>query len=136
VALSRVRNLENLYLTGINRMALQISSEALRIDEVLRKKSARDKTKFEGEFANRKSKISEIIETAKETPRTWQDKLEKMREQHPNAYKSWSSGDDEDLKMMFRNGSTVGDLSKHFGRHEGSILKRLQKHFGEDTIVL
>jgi ATP-dependent exoDNAse (exonuclease V) alpha subunit len=91
VALSRVRNLENLYLTGINRMALQISSEALRIDEVLRKKSARDKTKFEGEFANRKSKISEIIETAKETPRTWQDKLEKMREQHPNAYKSWSS---------------------------------------------
>ena len=48
MALSRVRNLENLYLTGINRMALQISSEALRIDEVLRKSRRATKLNLKG----------------------------------------------------------------------------------------
>ena len=39
VALSRVRDLDNLYLYGINRRALEVSSDALAIDEVLRQAS-------------------------------------------------------------------------------------------------
>lgn len=39
VALSRVKNLKNLYLAGINRTALQISDEAHKIDQELRNKS-------------------------------------------------------------------------------------------------
>lgn len=39
VALSRVRDLDSLFLYGINRKALQVSSDALAIDEVLRAKS-------------------------------------------------------------------------------------------------
>lgn len=47
VALSRVRNLQNLSLVGINRMALQISPEALEIDKHLRTKSEQDAARFE-----------------------------------------------------------------------------------------
>ena len=39
VALSRVRDLGNLYLYGINRRALEVSPDALAIDEVLRQAS-------------------------------------------------------------------------------------------------
>ena len=39
VALSRVRDLDNLYLYGINRRALEVSPDALAIDEVLRQSS-------------------------------------------------------------------------------------------------
>ena len=39
VALSRVRDLDNLYLYGINRRALEVSPDALAIDEVLRQAS-------------------------------------------------------------------------------------------------
>ena len=39
VALSRVRDLDNLYLYGINRRALEVSPDALAIDEVLRQTS-------------------------------------------------------------------------------------------------
>lgn len=39
VALSRVRDLDNLYLYGINRKALEISPDAMAIDEVLRTQS-------------------------------------------------------------------------------------------------
>src|SRR5690606_15344322 len=40
VALSRVKNVNNLYLTGINQMALKVSSEAQLIDVHLRDKAA------------------------------------------------------------------------------------------------
>ena len=39
VALSRVKSLDNLYLYGINRMALQISEDALAINDVLQTKA-------------------------------------------------------------------------------------------------
>lgn len=42
VALSRVKNVNSLYLTGLNRMALQVSEEARSIDEFLRQKSQDD----------------------------------------------------------------------------------------------
>ena len=58
-----------------------------------------------------------------------------MRETYPNAYRPWSTQDDAVLKQEFQNGTTVKNLSKTLGRHEGSIKMRLQKHFGEDTVI-
>ena len=46
VALSRVRNVDNLYLKGINQMALTMSEDAHSIDELLRQTSASDKDRF------------------------------------------------------------------------------------------
>lgn len=131
VALSRVKNLDNLYLHGINQMALRVSEDALSIDELLRQKSAAD--------AKRLAHLAKNAETRQKNPppkaksgTTWNEKIEKMRQTHPNAYKPWQSGDDALLKERFQNGDSVEVLAKKLGRHEGSIKARLKMHFGED----
>ena len=57
-----------------------------------------------------------------------------MRETYPNAYRPWTPEDDQTLKLAFTNGATIPELSKKLGRHEGSIVIRLQKHYGEDMV--
>lgn len=129
VALSRVRSLDTLSLAGLNQMALRVSSDALQIDESLRSKSAKDSRKYEhlrGEAEKRAKK-----NPPKETKGPWQDKLDKMRAEFPNAYRPWLPEQDEKLKKMFTAGKTVKAISKQLGRHPGSIRKRLEKHYGE-----
>lgn len=46
VALSRVKNVNSLYLSGINQMALRVSEEAMSIDGYLREKSLADAERF------------------------------------------------------------------------------------------
>ncbi|MDB5177853.1 MAG: putative helicase [Candidatus Saccharibacteria bacterium] len=133
VALSRVKNLDNLYLIGINRMALQVSEDAQQIDVLLRKRAVSDQKKFshlEAQVVKREKQP----ESKKPSGKGWQDKIAKMRETYPNAYRPWQHADDEQLKQNFQNGASVKDLSKTLGRHEGSITMRLQKHFGEDVV--
>ena len=48
VALSRVRDLDNLYLYGINLRALEVSPDALAIDEVLRQASRESVERYRG----------------------------------------------------------------------------------------
>lgn len=135
VALSRVKDLSNLYLTGINRMALQVSEEAREIDEHLRLRAAKDAKRF----AHLKQRaVTRKDELPKKKPTTgntgWSEKIAKMRETHPKAYMPWEPQDDADLKQGFLQGATIAQLSKKLGRHEGSITMRLQKHFGEDVV--
>jgi ATP-dependent DNA helicase PIF1 len=134
VALSRVKNLRNLYLSGLNNMSLRVSEDAQTIDVTLRDKAARDKMRFshlEKQVAQRKT---EVPKKAKEKSKGWAQKIAKMRETHPNAYKPWEKSQDDLLKEKFLNGSSITELSKLLGRHEGSITMRLQKHFGEDVV--
>jgi len=133
VALSRVKNLNNLYLSGINQMALRVSEDAQLIDVTLRSKAAKDCKRFkylEDAAKNRK------IEIPKKTKKAsgWAEKIAKMRETHPNAYRPWENQQDALLKEKFQNGATVKELSDLLGRHEGSIKMRLQKFFGEDVL--
>lgn len=133
VALSRVKNLNNLYLSGINQMALRVSEDAQTIDITLRDHAARDAKRYAylGEAAKKRK-----TEKPKKAPVAsgWSDKIAKMRETYPNAYKPWEADQDVILKEKFQNGSTVKELSQLLGRHEGSITMRLQKHFGEDVV--
>ncbi|MEO6110106.1 MAG: PIF1 family ATP-dependent DNA helicase [Candidatus Saccharimonadales bacterium] len=135
VALSRVKNLNNLYLTGINQMALKVSEDAQTIDEVLRAKAAGDVKRF---AALEKKAIERASKPEPKTPAKgtggWSDKIAKMRETYPNAYMPWETVQDEALKQGFQNGLSIKKLSKQLGRHEGSITMRLQKHFGEDVV--
>jgi ATP-dependent DNA helicase PIF1 len=134
VALSRVKNLENLYLSGINRMALQISEDAQNIDGTLRTRAAADAKKF-AHLAKSAEKRAKNPEPVKKTANSgWAEKIAKMRETYPKAYMSWEDSDDVTLKQEFQNGKTIEELSKKLGRHEGSIKMRLQKHFGEDVV--
>ncbi|HSH18471.1 MAG TPA: PIF1 family DEAD/DEAH box helicase [Candidatus Saccharimonadales bacterium] len=140
VALSRVRNLQNLSLVGINRMALQISPEALEIDKHLRSKSEQDAGKFE----HLRQRAIEREELEKKQPKVssegkgnWSDKLAKMRAEYPNAFKPWTAEEDNKLMAYFDSGApkSIKNLTKEFGRHPGSIRARLKKHFGEDAVV-
>lgn len=132
VALSRVKNLDNLYLHGINQMALKVSEDALDIDELLRSGSANAVKKY----AHLEAKASErnMQPIKAKGGSGWQEKITKMRETYPNAYKPWAATDDATLKQDFQNGASLKKLSQALGRHEGSIKMRLQKHFGEDVV--
>lgn len=133
VALSRVKNLNNLYLSGINRMALQVSEDAQAIDITLRDKAVIAKKRFAHLGAAAEKRKTEPPKKAA-TASGWADKIATMRETYPNAYKPWEPLQDTLLQEKFQNGATVAELSKLLGRHEGSITMRLQKHFGEDVV--
>jgi ATP-dependent DNA helicase PIF1 len=99
----------------------------------LRSRAANDAKKF--------AYLKENIENRKKTPikeaktgSGWTEKIAKMRETYPNAYRPWQDQDDAVLKQEFQNGVSVKELSNKLGRHEGSITMRLQKHFGEDVV--
>lgn len=136
VALSRVKNIDNLYLTGINRTALTMSDEAHTIDDHLRHRAAQDAKRFAHLQAKADARRDEPPARKKSSGNSsgWTEKIAKMRETYPNAYKPWEERDDAELKQGFQLGESVAELSKKLGRHEGSIKMRLQKHFGEDVV--
>jgi ATP-dependent exoDNAse (exonuclease V) alpha subunit len=134
VALSRVKNLYNLYLAGINQMAIKVSQDALAIDSLLRDKAVKDEKRF-AHFKDAAEKREKEIPEKTKKKSGWSEKIAKMRETYPNAYKPWEEGQDSMLKQEFQNGLSVKELSKLLGRHEGSIKMRLQKHFGEDVVA-
>lgn len=131
VALSRVKRLSSLSLDGINRMALKISPDALVIDEGLRTKAAHDAKRLE-HLRAKAGKRQKIVEKKKAS--NWSERLEKMREKHPNAYKPWTAADDAQLSERFQNGDDLKKLGELLGRHERSVVMRLQKLFGEDAV--
>lgn len=133
VALSRVKNLNNLYLSGINQMALRVSEDAQNIDVSLRDHAARDQKRFAYLAEQAEKRKTEV---PKKAPKVsgWSDKIAKMRETHPHAYMPWEQAQDDMLKEKFQNGASIKELSALLGRHEGSITMRLQKHFGEDVV--
>ena len=139
VALSRVKNLDNLYLVGINRMALRVSEDAQQINEQLLQKTAKDAKRLAHlqEKALKRQQSPEPASKKKSgSSASWQEKIAKMRETYPKAYMPWEKSDDDVLKQDFQNGASVRELSDKLGRHEGSIKMRLQKHFGEDVVAL
>lgn len=133
VALSRVRRLHSLSLLGLNRMALRISEEALRIDKTLRDKAVKDAKRFA--HLRKKADKHFVAKESKKKTSNWEEKLAKMRAVHPNAYRPWTDKDDDVLKTQFQLGDDVKKLSDALGRHERSIIMRLQKHFGEDVAL-
>lgn len=133
VALSRVKSLDNLFLHGINQMALRVSPDALSIDESLRQHSTAASKRFAHLAAQAKQRASmPEPKTSKSTG--WAEKIATMRETHPNAFKPWLPQDDALLKQEFQNGASLAKLSKQLGRQDGSIKARLKKHFGEDIV--
>ena len=139
VALSRVRSLDKLYLLGINRTALMVSEEAQKIDVRLKNESLKAEKRFSHlKEVAKKREAGKIVEV-QPLKTTWAEKLEKMRQEYPNAYRAWRLVDDSKLQeMVFENGKIDADLiaklSKELGRHKGSIEARIKKLFGEDAI--
>lgn len=140
VALSRVRGLKDLILDGMNGMALRTSAQARSIDGELRSRShqARDnnlKTIEEWLKQEEKRENTPAEEKKPKSGSSWSEKIDKMREDYPNAYKAWTENEDVKLVKLFAADNGVNTLSKLMGRHPGSIRARLKKHFGEDIII-
>ena len=117
-------------------MALRVSEDAQTIDEVLRAKAATDAKRFAPLQKKAEDRASNpVVEKSTSDKKAgWSEKIAKMRETYPNAYKPWEDSQDAELKQEFQQGLSIGELSKLLGRHEGSIKMRLQKHFGEDVV--
>jgi len=135
VALSRVKSLDTLTLGGLNRMALTMHDEAHFLDESLRRKSSSNKKRLahlEGPYLKKQANRPKPKTKKTGGAMSWQGKLDKMRKDYPNAYKSWKEIEDSTLLNSWADGKTVREMSKKMGRHEGSIRARLKKHLGED----
>lgn len=115
-------------------MALRVSPEAQLIDVHLRDKAVYASKRFAHLAKNAEKRKAEPPKKSKAAS-GWAEKIEKMRETYPNAYKPWLPEQDAELKQYFQQGEGVAELSARLGRHEGSIKMRLQKHFGEDMVV-
>ncbi len=151
VALSRVRRLSGLHLLGWNERTFHVHPEILAKDESFR--AASEKVEIESakissaELAKMHKNfiidcggknipqypISKNVSTGGERSRTSERKngiqtnLEKIREQHPNAYLPWDEAQDEKLRELFIKNLSVSDLAKTFGRKSGAIRSRLVK---------
>lgn len=136
VALSRVRGLGDLILDGMNGMALRTSPLARSLDSELRSRSQDALVRnlktiehWQKEEAERKKAPARTSQP--KSGSSWADRLDSMRREYPNAYKSWTEEEDVKLVKLFGAENTVKQMSKLMGRHPGSIRARLKKHFGE-----
>ena len=55
------------------------------------------------------------------------DFVQRARETHPNAFRPWTSADDQRLAALFRAGSSVDMLCAEFGRPPKGITMRLER---------
>ncbi|HEY4502881.1 MAG TPA: PIF1 family DEAD/DEAH box helicase, partial [Candidatus Paceibacterota bacterium] len=142
VALSRVRRLSGLYLLGINEHALKVHPEVFEKDVEFKNKSeeasrvfgdigGEDLKKMHNNFIiacggkTKKGKVSSSSGDMVVKPSG--SGFDQIREKHPNAYRPWSTEQDEELKKLFDAGHKVPELMAKFGRKRGAITSRLEK---------
>ena len=140
VALSRVRSLRGLYLSGFNERALAVHPQILEQDGQFRGASAAARDAFGAMDNNELQALHKQFvqksggrEPSPKDPKnkhtnnkqTQTSKLEKIREKYANAYRPWSKEDDARLTAAFRDNTKVSVLVKDFGRQRGSINSRL-----------
>src|SRR3989339_310784 len=140
VALSRVRRLSGLYLLGINEHALKVHPEILKKDidfknqsaeaiKVFGKLSGDELKKMHDNFVIASlGKVMKFSAPMQASPlKRGINAFSEIREKHPNAYRPWTTEQDEELAKLFSSGISVADLTKKFGRKRGGITSRLEK---------
>lgn len=133
VALSRVKRLDALSLIGINRLALQVSRDALEINELLLARSRQDYQKLK-HLEQKAAKRAQ--EKPPEKPKSdWAQRITELRKTYPNAFKPWKKSDDELLLKLHKNGDGLKTLSAALQRQPGGIRARLKKHLGEEVEI-
>lgn len=148
VALSRVRALSGLFLGGMNDRALMVHPEVKRRDEQFRSHSqgtqeafadmdSEELEKFHKDFLTAiggKEKAQVVKKTKKgavakvdANGETYDERLARLREKHPNAYRPWSEEDDRRISALFEEGTSEKELATIFQRKPGAINARLKK---------
>ncbi|MBI5135516.1 AAA family ATPase [Candidatus Uhrbacteria bacterium] len=143
VALSRVRTMEGLYLSGWNQTALTINVHVLEYDHALRQRSQQTRDAFgtinPEEFSRMQNNFvvacgGQLSEEPKKKPvvplvgRAQKAyAVDRIRKEYPNAYRAWSKADDALLTDQYTAGSDIEDISTAFGRRKCAIRSRLVK---------
>lgn len=137
VALSRVKRLSGLHLLGWNERAFQVHPEVFAKDGSLRAASddadelfgAMDKGKLAAMHAGfiRSAGGKEIA--ADKTGDVGEElkPFEKLRKEHPQAFRRWTDDEEKKLKDLFKRDAAIPELAKLLGRKEGGIRARLEK---------
>lgn len=141
VALSRVRALAGLSLSGLNSRALEVHPEIRAKDPQFRAASEAARGRFQtmrsqellalhADFiracGGKQLIVSLRVSEKKEGNRVAMP-FEEIRATHPNAFRRWQSVDDEKLRNDFNKGVSEDELATSFGRKRGGIHARLVK---------
>lgn len=133
VALSRVRSLAGLHLLGWNERTFQVHPQVLEADAGFRDQSRQAETAFVKISADELKKLHENFiranggEVINDPPKETKNTFEQIRQNHPNAYRPWDEEQDQKLRKLFAENSSVSALAEIFGRKPGAIRSRLVK---------
>ncbi len=83
--------------------------------------------KMINEEEKKKEPIKKEITEIKESKEGKANSFEAIRTKHKDAYKPWTSEQDDELTIMFCEGASIGEMTKHFGRTKGAISSRINK---------
>ncbi len=141
VALSRVRTLQGLNLTGMNELAFLVNEKVFASDCKFRTMSGNAGAMLQ-EFSREEREAKKRVflrscggETAeknregsnekKESEKTYS--IDEIQKKHTAAYMSWTEKEEDQLKQLFLLGMPVRELAKIHGRQRGGIISRLKK---------
>ena len=125
VALSRVRSLDGIKLMGLNETALKINPEVLDFNQEFKRKSKQVKKEMK-EMPD--EKINQQQESFLSSVKDKRDySVEKIREEHVNAYKEWSKLDEKSLIKYYEEGKRVKDMARLLGRTEEEVEEHLEE---------
>ena len=132
VALSRVRSLGTLSLTGLNQMALKVSPAALEMDAALRTGSQTAEQKFAKLNAKAEARAKEVDKPIS-IKAAWTDRIAELRQEFPKAYTPWAADDEAELLKLYAEGLSLKQICKILQRQPGGIRARLKIHFGDEV---
>jgi len=140
VALSRVRSLDGVKLTGLNKTALEVNDDTLEVDRQLKLKSDQLAQKFEEiPTKEKKGRRKEFLDSigAKSKKGNNGDKaysVEKIRKTHPRAYKKWTAQEEQQLIKLYNTDKTYKQIAKKLQRQKGAISSRVKKLREQDRL--
>ncbi|MEI7750048.1 MAG: PIF1 family DEAD/DEAH box helicase [Candidatus Moraniibacteriota bacterium] len=154
VALSRVRTLSGITLTGISDRAFMTHPGVRDRDVLFREESAAAEVSFgsRSEEEIKKDEEAFLIVCGARNPVDQRGEMgeigvkgkkrkgkklsgepgryDELRKKYPHAYMPWKEDEDKWLKRLVSGGSDIESISKMLGRQPGSIRSRIEK-FGE-----
>lgn len=139
VALSRVRGLQSLSISGLSSQAFFVHPEVLAVDKIFRQKSQKARAKFAPLLKNKAKREHEIAKINAHKSRT-----EKMHDEFPNAGKRWRADEDAqiaeiDMAEFARDDKSatrlIAKLSEKLGRSQGSVVARINAKYGPEPFA-
>lgn len=137
VALSRLRRLSGLHISGWNERAFQVHPEALAKDKEFRESSINAQKKISVIAPVELSKVQtdfiiacggkNITESIALKDIKSVSVYDKIRKTHANAYRRWDEAQDKKLKELYTKDCPIKDIAERFGRNKGAIRSRLVK---------